>query len=168
MYSYLNYMHVSQNNLNLVFASLNRNSHRAFNKVLSNSNVTNKGTLNSNIVNDKLKTHQYIQKVQNAKELNKYTSDNMNVNGNIKKYYHGYNDNIDNKFNTRQDHNVFIPGKRQYKSKSIIYHRSSSINDLIKHPQNEINRPHCKGHIQSNIKNRDHFNKECFLYEQPN
>ena len=159
-------MHINQSHLNLVFASLNKNSQRALNNVLSNvkSNNSNRGNHTyHNGYNDRIKTQQYMQRLQNAKKLNTYINDNAYINGNIKTYYHNYNSNSNNKENSN---NMFIPGKRQFQSKSIIHQRSSSIDDLIRiKPHENIPKPHCKGKIQSNIKNKDHFNKECFIFE---
>ena len=98
-------------------------------------------------------------RLQNAKKLNTYINDYAYINGNIKTYYHNYS-------NNKENNNMFIPGKRQFQSKSIIHQRSSSIDDLIRiKPHENIPKPHCKGKIQSNIKNKDHCNKECFIFE---
>lgn len=159
-------MHINQSHLNLVFASLNKNSQRALNNVLSNVKSCNSCSSNNkgnktyhHVYNDRIKTQQYMQRLQNAKKLNTYINDYAYINGNIKTYYHNYS-------NNKENNNMFIPGKRQFQSKSIIHQRSSSIDDLIRiKPHENIPKPHCKGKIQSNIKNKDHCNKECFIFE---
>ena len=104
-----------------------------------------------------------MQKLQTAKKLNTYTNDFAYINGNIKKYYHNTNNNCNI---NKDNNNMFIPGKRQFQTKSVIHHRSASIDDLTRiKPNDSMVRPHCKGNIQCNIKNKDHFNKECFIFE---
>ena len=125
-------MHFSQNNLSLVFASLGRNSYRAFNNILSDAPLRKKSKPLS-LGLHKTSDFQYLKKLHLQQSISK-TNVIPSVNGNIKKYYqyeHKGNGIWDGMLPTNQT--KFHLGKKPDTIRSVYFHKSKSMEDILNH-----------------------------------
>lgn len=124
-------MHISQNHLSLVFASLDKNSSRALSNILSNSSTQQQKNKKYDNMK-KLGTFQYLKRLKSIDEMNKVNY--MPITNTNKKFFKDIERQGNGKWEgmilTKQPPK-FIPGKKINPFRSCYFHQSKSVDDLF-------------------------------------
>ena len=123
-------MHISQNHLSLVFASLDKNSSRALSNIVSNSSIQQKNKKYDHL--KKIGTFQYLKRLKSIDEMNKVNY--MPIADTNKKFYNNNERQGNGKWEgmvPTQQPQKFIPGKKINPFRSCYFHQSKSVDDLF-------------------------------------